>query len=283
MPERIVIHLGIHKTATTALQSFFNTKKDELQAGGVRYYSLREMRKDLTPLFVKNSSASCEVLRNRVNRCGSSTVFMSDENIIGAAVDVVRGELYAKSGDRIMRFSDAHKDKKIYIVIVLRDPSSLIPSLYCEYLRHNPFISFSKYISNFNLKTFRFYDVFSWATKMPSHVEVSFLPFESAYGGGVEVVGKNIINFLSGSGGDINFAIDLGSDRPRSSYSQQELEVAELISSKASGEVARRFLNMIDARNLRFGETKFSPIDACLAGEMSESYKCDLSKLCGAI
>lgn len=279
MPDRIVIHIGVHKTATTALQSFFQQKSSDFLASGVRYYSLKEMRQSLTPLFLSAETEAAEKLDTVIENCGCPTVFMSDENIVGAAADIRRGKLYPKSGERLLRFAGRHRDKKLTLVIVLRDPASLVPSLYCEYLRHNPFISFEDYVADFDMGRISFREIFSWTRALPKGVEVLFLPFEPTYGGGAEVIGKRIAGLFSESG--LSLDVELGSDRPRSSYSQEELDTAAIIADRSSGNVAKNFLNMLDRKQLRFGNSKFSPIDPALARRMSEIYVEDVEQLCG--
>ena len=51
MPERLVLHLGLHKTATTSLQDFLAGNAEAMQARGVTYLRLARMRSDVSPLI----------------------------------------------------------------------------------------------------------------------------------------------------------------------------------------------------------------------------------------
>ena len=51
MPETLILHLGLHKTATTALQEFLAGETKALLDHGVFYPRLARMRSDLTPLI----------------------------------------------------------------------------------------------------------------------------------------------------------------------------------------------------------------------------------------
>ena len=57
MPETLILHLGLHKTATTALQEFLAGEPRALLAHGVVYPRLARMRSDLTPLIASAGQA----------------------------------------------------------------------------------------------------------------------------------------------------------------------------------------------------------------------------------
>ena len=45
---QIVLHIGVHKTATTYLQAILEASRDRLGAEGIGYVTLEEMRSGIT-------------------------------------------------------------------------------------------------------------------------------------------------------------------------------------------------------------------------------------------
>lgn len=54
MHRKVVLHLGIHKTATTALQEFLERESRSLRDNGAVYIPLAEMREEISPLIRSN-------------------------------------------------------------------------------------------------------------------------------------------------------------------------------------------------------------------------------------
>jgi hypothetical protein len=276
MPQSFVLHLGLHKTATTALQDFLMGQSKALLAAGVRYIPLGRMRSDVTPLLTSLEDGKRFRLASFLEAINKPCVLLSDENIIGTPGDIMEGSLYPYARNRVESFCDEQQGRSITLVLTLRDPHAFFASLYSEYLRHNAFVSFSEYFAGFNIEDFSFLEIFGWLAELPPHISVRVIPFEAAHGGGVENIARAIVEAACGQDHQVDFAA-FPKVKSRSSFTVEELEIAADIAKTADPRTAQHFLNMLDGRSQRFGTTRFEPLSAELARELSSRYEADLA------
>jgi len=280
MPETLILHLGLHKTATTALQDFLAGEQKALLAHGVVCPRLSRMRSDLTPLIVSAAKPDRAALARFVDRARQPVLLMSDENILGAPGDILGGALYPWAENRIRRFCDQFAGRRIRLFLTLREPAAFLASMYCEYLRHNPYLGFADYARGFDLERFSYAAVFDWLGALPRHVAVTVTPFEAARGGGVRVITERLLAAACGP----SHGIDPGrfpEARSRSSYSVEELDLAAEVAGRADPKTAQIFLNMLDARDRRFGATRFEPLPPERAAALAARYDRDLAAFAG--
>ena len=207
-------------------------------------------------------------------------LLLSDENILGLAGDILGGVLYPYAENRIRRFCDQFSDRRIRLFLTLRAPAPFLASMYCEYLRHNPWRPFADYVRDFDIDGFSFAQIFDWLVALPCHVSVTVTPFEAAHGGGVRVIAERLLEAACGPG----HGIDAGrfpEKRSRASYSVEELELAATIAERADGKTAQIFLNMLDTRDRRFGATRFEPLPPATAAALEARYGRDLEAFAG--
>ena len=92
MPETLILHLGLHKTATTALQDFLAANVKALLRHGVAYPGLARMRSDLTPLIPwsadKPGRAEFARFVDRSEPAGAAAL---GREILGSPGDIVGG------------------------------------------------------------------------------------------------------------------------------------------------------------------------------------------------
>lgn len=277
MPRRHVLHLGLHKTATTALQEFLAGQNKALMAAGVRYLPLGRMRSDVTPLMTSLGTPQREQLRNLLEDIRKPAVLLSDENILGAPGDLMQGALYPYGRNRVETFCRERPEAGITLILVLREPHAFLVSMYCEYLRHNAFVSFGDYLSGFEVEDFSYARVFAWLTRLPKNVRVRLLPFEPARGGGVQTIARTVVEAACGTEHAVDYDA-FPSARSRASYSAEELDFAGRLAAASDPQAARFFLNMLDGRGKRFGETRFAPLDPALAERLAARYDADLAR-----
>lgn len=276
MPETLILHLGLHKTATTALQDFLAGEQKALLGHGVLYPRLARMRSDLTPLIASASKPDRAALARFVDKARQPVLLLSDENILGSPGDILGGALYPWAENRVRRFCEQFAGRRIRIFLTLREPGPFLASMYCEYLRHNPYLGFEDYARGLDLEGFSYAAVFDWLGALPRHVSVTVTPFESARGGGVRVITERLLAAACGP----EHAIDAGrfpATRSRSAYSAEELGLAAEIAARADPKTAQIFLNLLDARDRRFGATRFEPLPAGLAAALAAGYERDLA------
>lgn len=278
-PDReYFLHLGLHKTATTALQEFLFRSQSHLLAKDVRYIPLKRMRAEVTPLFCNADKGARRKLIDLLNQFPNQKVLLSDENIIGNPGDIQTGALYPYAANRVLSFCEEVAPAKVTLFLTLRDPSSFITSMYCEFIRHNSFVSFDEYTGACRLPDFSYRRTFHWLGRMPKSVTVRVIPFESALGGGVPAITARILDDLAG--GAEGFDLDLfPKSKSRSSYSQEEIDLATTISNQAGPRMAQVFLNALDAKNQRFGCTRFNPMPSELVEHLQARYRSELADL----
>ena len=275
MARNIIVHLGLHKTATTSLQEFFKGKSTDMVRKGTRYIPLQRMRTDVTPLFWTLDKGRRRKLTSFIQEIEQETVLLSDENLVGNPSELMLGGLYPHARNRIETFCEDMKDHSITLFMTLREPHPFLTSMYSEFIRHNEFVPFEQYLAAFDITGFSYRKSFGWMLKLPSNTRVRMIPFEVSEGGGVHQIARGIVTAACGP--DHGIDIDSFPERKsRSSYSTEELELAAEIARRADPKMSQVFLNALDARGRRFGQTKYSPLRPKLVDELNQRYRADL-------
>jgi hypothetical protein len=275
MPRKIIVHLGLHKTATTSLQQFLQANNPRFLQHGARYIPLQRMRTDVTPLFWSFEKPKRAKLTTFLQGMEHQTVLLSDENIIGSPGELPQGGLYSYARNRIQTFCEDMKDTEITIFLTLREPPLFLTSMYSEYLRHNEFIPFEEFIAGYNVPAFSYWKTFGWLHKLPPNTSTRIIPFEIDRGGGVVRIAREIVEAACGPESGIDTAT-FPTQRSRSSYTTEEIELAADIARRAEPKMSQIFLNALDARDKRFGTTRFEPLPADLVTDLVERYDSDL-------
>lgn len=276
MARSFVIHLGIHKTATTSLQQFFAGNQKQLRSVGVEFTPLNHMRNNVTPLIRSMTKHERTYLAQIVDSTTSPTIFWSDETILGWTHDVKAGALYPYARSRAHRLCDEYPNADFQFVLTLRSPSRYLASMYCEYIKHNPFESFDEYVSGFDIEAFSYKDLFFWLYELPQNATTIVIPFEEKYGGGVDKVAQEVIRLSCEHSPNIDTS-GVTSMRARVSFSHEEINLAQHIAAQAGPLAAKHFLQIIENNKLRFGTTRFDPLPRPVASALEEVYLKDLS------
>lgn len=276
MSQHYFIHLGLHKTATTSTQKFLDDNSDVLLSNDVRYIPLLKMRNEITPLFCSLNEHKRKMLFELLESFPNKKIILSDENILGGTVDIKEGILYKFSKNRVVSFCEEAGKRPVTLFLTLRDPSSFVTSMYCEHLRHSAYITFDDYVKAMDLENFSYAQIFGWLKKLPKNSRAIVVPFEAPPEHRMLATASRIlketigVHAMSGLG-------EFPDKRYRSSYSQEELDLASTIAKQAGGKMHSEFLNRLDANNCRFGTTKFSPLDPGLVQRMNERYQDELA------
>lgn len=276
MKRHYLIHLGIHKTATTATQHFFRKQEAKLMERNVRYVPLQIMRKEITPDFCSSSPLRRKKLFSRLNSFPEAKIILSDENMLGGIRKLSNRGLYPHAEKRVLSFCKAASDDLVTLFITLREPASLISSMYCEYLRHHDFVTFDHYIKGFDIADFSFARMFRWLNKVPGHTRIVITPFEDPPVGSLLATIARILREALGTHemGDIG---PFNQNRSRSSYTREELDMAACIANKSGGKAAREYLQKLDDESTRFGTTRFEPIEQPMADTINKRYREELA------
>ncbi|RYE08109.1 MAG: hypothetical protein EOP22_14995 [Hyphomicrobiales bacterium] len=273
--ERLVIHPGLHKTGTTAVQQYLTAHAKMLRQRGISYLLLDRMRREATPLL-RNTDRP-EDARRYLEGFPAPVLILSDENIAGGQSEIAAGEFYPLLGSRLTSIAENLPGVEIDVVLTLRNPADLLPGLYSEYVRSQDFVSFASYAANLDLGSLSYWERFRWLRAMPKNVTMHLVPYERQFGAGVAGVAAAILRAAIGS--SVGFDLrGFYEKKVRTSFTTEEIELAALIAQKSRPTVARRFLNNLDDTGARFGEHRFSPVPPAAAAAITERYREDLER-----
>ncbi len=142
---KTVLHLGVHKTATTSLQQSLILSRRALKENGIAAPRLARLRNGFTrlvfqaaeenratPDLLEQSAAFLDPFRNKYRR-----LILSDENFLGAPRQVLRsGLLYPFALIRLQCLRDLLASEDIEIMLSLRESGPFLSALYVEALKN---------------------------------------------------------------------------------------------------------------------------------------------------
>jgi len=123
--RQAILHLGTHKTGTTALQAFLARNADLLSEKGFYYRPIGSRWRnhhEMVTGFHHGQSLGREVLQGLIRDCGDRTLLISSEMLIEPFVDV----------DRFLRCLDGWD---VRAIAYIRHPSDIIVSAWNEVVR----------------------------------------------------------------------------------------------------------------------------------------------------
>jgi hypothetical protein len=159
---KVLVHLGVHKTATTFIQSQLANNRQALAEKGFGVAGIWAVRKRFTNLFDRLAwldpvwrFLTRPLLRRRLDRLigesgGIHTFLLSDENLAGTiAANYLFGRLYSWAGVRVRILADllsAHETH--YFLCIRRYPDYLVSSWLQLASKGKP-PAFEKYVEKF--------------------------------------------------------------------------------------------------------------------------------------
>ena len=141
-PRSRLLHVGLMKTGTTALQSAASSRRRELLRHGVRYPGGHyNHRREAQALFDRRSDAgrrkpdAWDRLLTEINADTTRRIFLSNEMIAGGDETVVR------------RFRD-DLGPRTHVVFTVRSFASILPSLWQQYVKSGYQRDFEAFLSS---------------------------------------------------------------------------------------------------------------------------------------
>jgi len=262
--NKLILHIGTHKTATTYTQSELKRNKALLSSNGIEYIPLMQMRKNFTKPFLEKKSSLPELI-NSLSLSDFSKLIISDENLLGNTNHIKYKRLYVSGLANVSRIIEEFEGVDITVILSLRNIAGYLPSMYSEYLRHYKFCSFDNYVKINNLNTIDWYEIFSSFVEYHLNVKFNIYNFDSF---------KQLKNKLLT---DISFGIlnefsDVGK-KSRSTLSFEAINFVSLFSNN-SKEVVRK----LEKSKYIFGE-KFSPYSNESISMAKDMHEASLKKL----
>lgn len=143
-PNKIKLHLGTHKTATTHLQNTLSALKDEMEREGIHYLPRREFR-DVFRSFTHNNGASTflpipylkrKKIVDKLILKPCEVLLASEENILGDCSDLCDIVPYGRVDLDFINTLSEVSETTVYLC--LRSFDKVYPGAYITALRFRP-------------------------------------------------------------------------------------------------------------------------------------------------
>lgn len=263
----VILHLGVHKTATTYTQSRLWNSKDELASSGVNYIRLAELRARLTSKLGGSQFTSQDVFNVLYPYLNCKRLIISDENILGGTDAPRKEKLYPKAKWKVEKLLSGLEGFDVVIFLTLRNYPEYLVSRYSESLRHFKFICFNEYMSNLKREN------------------ISWLPLlEDLAGTGCKIYvndfsyvikGESYLQHLVGKKIKLEEASQ-GSKIKRSKITQEAYEIAKFYAETYSDTTVRKLINLMDNHPQEKKATPFMPFSEQEMESLSLRYRQDL-------
>ena len=145
--DAIALHIGVHKTGTTALQWALADARDELRAVGVRYPGQRKAHHG-SALAMLGKSWGWRTQGGEVPR---TAVFdrLAAETAAHPGRVIVSSEHFCESDDETAaRVVSGLGAERVHVVITLRSLASLLPSSWQQYLKYGVRATYPDWLEN---------------------------------------------------------------------------------------------------------------------------------------
>ena len=144
---KLLLHLGAHRTGTTALQNSLQRRPRMLRDAGVGFWGPRAMRRGRRKAYIPGMVGASATRRAelapvaaefaeafaREKAAGTATLLVSDENILGAMRDNYRGAtLYADARARLTAAAGLLPEPPARIFLCVRDYADYAVSIHAH-------------------------------------------------------------------------------------------------------------------------------------------------------
>lgn len=249
-PE-IALHLGVHKTATTYIQSRLWNTREELVRHGINYIGLDDLRSRLTSKLGDVAFGKQEVFDALYPFLNCDRFIISDENILGGTDALRRQGFYPWAKQKVKKVVNGLEGCEVEIYVTIRSFPEYLVSRYSESLRHFKFRTFEDYMSGISDKNI------SWLPMLDDLVAVGAKKIfinDFKY----VVNGENYLRELVGKPLELAEASQ-ESWVKRSKISKETYEIVKLYAETYSDQSTRRLVGMMDNHPQCTDPTPFMP------------------------
>lgn len=252
MENTIYLHIGTHKTGTSALQSAFRQINNKLRKEGICYLGKPKYFAEIGTAttasndIIQNTVTELKVKMRRENLFGRNKFIISSEKFSG---DPHKGYKNSDTIAEIWRNITDLLDVNVKIIVYLRRQDRFIQSLYTQQIHQGKSFSFSEFIDKFDSNSFNWQLLLSHYESSFSRSQLIVRPY-SKY----NLPDKNSLFH--------DFASIIGSRKLKSfnrnkvsnkGYSKDALEIARLINPQldtAEKKIMRNMLQSVSAKGL---------------------------------
>lgn len=269
----IALHLGVHKTATTYIQSRFYNSREILKENGISYIPLSELRNLVTAKINQDSFSSGNIFESIQPYLNCERLLISDENILGGTNQPKNNKIYSNTKERIKKLLDAFDGLEIEIFITLRSYVPYFISRYAESLRHFPFMDFKNYYRDVDFGSISWLEVID-ALKEPGLKKITVTDFNELF-----YNEQAYLELLTGKKG---LALESADDNPsirRAKFSRQGYEVVKHYARHYAPGSTKKIMRIIDTTHQEVPVTPFMPFSTERQKKMDERFASELSIL----
>ncbi|WP_120077440.1 hypothetical protein [Aurantiacibacter odishensis] len=159
--EPLILHLGVHKSATTFIQHTLAHNQGAIYSGGRAYWTLEQCRPQIAQAIAEQSRQASLLERLRKFRRGpfyggagkvasllepQMPVVLSEENIIGNPADCIGGEIYPHASRRLDALAPAFGQRPVEVWLCLRNYPDFLSSVFAESLRHGSHMEIGEFL-----------------------------------------------------------------------------------------------------------------------------------------
>lgn len=269
----ITLHLGVHKTATTHIQSRLFNSMDILNKQDISYLPLEDTRKLITLKLLENPFSKEAIIDSIKPYLHYNQLIISDENILGGTNRANHNKIYHNTVKRLNSFLSIFENYEIQAHITLRNYADYFISRYTESLRHFKFVTFEEYYKNID------FDTVSWTEtieqiKKAGIKNLTIVPYENIF------KDEDAYMELLLGRSDIKLAeANVDPSTKRSKFSQQGYDVIKFYSQNYSDISSKKLLHIIDRNEQTVPSTPFMPFSTEQYNAMSDRYYYELTQL----
>lgn len=160
---KIQVHLGVHKTATTFIQSQLHDNRSLLAGGRIGFAGIWAVRRQFTSLFDRLAwfdGVAAPIVRAQLQKCfgrmlnqharSADTFILSDENILGLiSANYWTSRLYPQAGRRVAMLETIARGHELHYYIAIRRYPDYLTSSWLQLASRGKAPAFEKYLARF--------------------------------------------------------------------------------------------------------------------------------------
>ena len=162
--QRVVLHLGAHKTASTHFSEVVYNNLPLAKAAGMAVPRKGPLREHVTHVLSKLNDnkpvPEAKTLAAKSLAEGAKGLLLMDENILGTPKNLFSSEgMYPRAARRTGRTARLFSGVQVDIMLALRNPATFVAASWSESLRSNTFRPFREYLEGTRAQDISWYPI----------------------------------------------------------------------------------------------------------------------------
>lgn len=266
----IALHLGVHKTATTYLQSRLQNSIEILKENGIGHIPLVSLRRAVTTRLDDEQFSTQQLLDLFQPYLSCERLILSDENLIGGTFKPNSELIYEDAGRRLKKLLSLLGEFHVELFITLRNYPDYFVSRYTESLRHYRFFSFEQYYKSVDFESVTWLDVIA-SLKEAGAGSIIVSDFGDIF--------ADEQDYFYPLFQKENIVLNAATDNPtirRSKLSKEAYDVVKCYGNRYSKHSINKLMNLLDNARQESPATAFMPFTDQQIQAFSERYAHEL-------